>query len=278
MLSVSKLLGKSLPGQGSSTDSARYLREDRPVVVWNITRSCTLSCVHCYNDSGKKEYPGELSTTEALAIIDGLADFKVPALIFSGGDPLQRPDIFKLIEYAASRGVRSILSTNGVSIEEETAQRIKDAGVVYVGVSLDGGEEVNDRLRGSKGGYRLAIEGMRHCRDAGLIVGVRFTMSRKTIGELPFIFELIEREGIDRGYFAHLVYAGRGERFAREDLDHRETREAVGYIFDRARAFGGRKDIVTGSNDVDGVYLYRLLIKSDPERAAKARFPMPENG
>ena len=274
MLSVSKLLGSGISRRGSGAESVRYLREDRPVVVWNVTRSCPLSCVHCYNDSGKKTYPGELSTREALSVIDGLASFKVPAIIFSGGDPLQRPDIFELIEYAGSKDVRTILSTNGILIDKDTAERIKDSGIVYVGVSIDGNEEVNDRLRGMQGGFKKALNGMRLCRDLGLVVGVRFTMSKKTIGELPFIFDLLEAEGIHRGYFAHLVYAGRGEKFSREDLDHNETRKAVDYIFDRAESFiqtGSKKDIVLGSNDVDGVYLYLRLLKNDPEKAAAVR-------
>ncbi len=270
MLSVSRLLGTGIGQRGSVAERARYQREDRPVVVWNVTRRCPLSCVHCYNDSGKKTYPDELTTKEALSVIESLASFKVPAIIFSGGDPLERPDIFELIEYAGSKGVRTILSTNGILIDEKTAQRIKDSGIVYVGVSIDGSEEVNDRLRGMKGAFGKAVVGMRLCRGLGLVVGVRFTMSKKTTSELPFIFDLMEREGIDRGYFAHLVYAGRGEKFSREDLEHAETRRAVDYIFDRAEAFikaGAKKDIVLGSNDVDGVYLYLRLLKADPEKA-----------
>lgn len=274
MLSVSKLLG--LVGNSKemvkATDSARYSRQEKPVVVWNVTRSCNLTCVHCYNDSSNKTYPGELTTHEALSVIDNLAAFKIPAIIFSGGDPLLRSDLFTLIERANALGVRSILSTNGISIDRQTAKRIKEAGIIYAGVSLDGGEEVNDRLRGMRGGFKKALDGIRNLKDAGLVVGLRFTMSRKTIGELPFIFDLIEKENMERGYFAHLVYAGRGEKFSREDLSHEETREAIDYIFARARDFIGRglnRDIVTGSNDVDGVYLYLKLKAEDPVKAAK---------
>ncbi len=269
MLSVSKLLGSSLSGR-ESTESMRYSKDERPVVVWNITRSCQLHCVHCYNSSEEKVYPGELTTAEAKKVIDGLSAFGVPVIIFSGGDPLLRHDLFDLIAYSRDKGIRPVLSTSGVTIDREAARKIKDSGVLYAGVSLDGGEEINDRLRGVRGAYKLAIDGMRYCRDLGLIVGLRFTMSRKTVGELPAIFDLLEKENIQRGYFAHLVYSGRGEKFSREDLDHTETKEAVDYIFERASDFirrGLKKDIVTGSNDVDGVYLYLRLLKTDPERA-----------
>ncbi|MBI5586930.1 MAG: radical SAM protein [Deltaproteobacteria bacterium] len=269
MLSVSKLLGSGLSGR-ETTEAMRYSREDRPVVVWNISRSCALHCVHCYNSSEEKTYPGELTTSEAKRAIDGLAAFNVPALIFSGGDPLLRHDLFELIRYAREKGVRPVLSTSGVTIDRDAARKIKDSGVLYVGVSLDGGEEVNDRLRGVKGAYQKALDGMRYCRDSGLVVGVRFTMSKKTVGELPVIFDLLETENIQRGYFAHLVYSGRGEKFSREDLDHAETKAAVDYVFDQARDFirrGLKKDIVTGSNDVDGVYLYLKLKEKEDDRA-----------
>jgi len=269
MLSVSKLLGSTLKSR-ETTESMRYSKEDRPVIVWNITRSCTLHCVHCYNSSEEKTYPGELSTAEAKKVIDDLSSFGVPVIIFSGGDPLLRADLFDLIAYSNDKGIRPVLSTSGVTIDTEAARKIKASGVLYVGVSIDGAQETNDRLRGVKGAFKLALDGVRRCRDLGLVVGLRFTMSKKTVTQMPVIFDLLEDEDIQRGYFAHLVYSGRGEKFSREDLDHAETREAVDYIFERAADFirrGLKKDIVTGSNDVDGVYLYLKLLKTDPERA-----------
>lgn len=269
MLSVSRLLNRTSSGVKTEASVTR-LRAERPVVVWNITRSCGLKCAHCYNSSEHKAYPGELETKEALEVIDALAEFSVPAVILSGGDPLLRPDLFKLLEYASRKNLRTVLSSNGVTIDKEAARRIKGSGVTYVGVSLDGREGVNDRLRGVKGSYKKALEGLRRCRDLGLVTGIRFTMSRQTVGELPFIFDLLEKEDIRRGYFSHLVYSGRGERFSKEDLSHDETRRAVDYIFERAYDFAGRgleKDIVTGSNDADGAYLYLKLKGTDPERA-----------
>ncbi len=273
MLSVSKLLSADLSSSAASdTEKVRYSREERPVVVWNMTKRCELHCVHCYSDSADNLYSGELSTEEGKQLIDELARFKSPVLIFSGGDPLLRDDVFELAAYSRDKGVRPILSTSGIHIDSEVAKKIRASGIVYVGVSLDGGEEINDRLRGMQGAFSKAVDGIRHCRDLGLVAGVRFTMSRKTVDELPVIFDLLEKEEIERGYFAHLVYSGRGQRFSREDLDHKETRQAVDYVFDRARDFidrGLKKDIVTGSNDVDGVYLWMKMMQSDPERAEK---------
>lgn len=280
MLSVSRLL-EGKPERGSPAGQARYGRSLKPVVVWNLTRSCALSCVHCYNSSGPGESPGDLSTEEALRVIDELSEAGVPAIIFSGGDPLMRADIFRLMGYAGEKGMRAVLSTNGIGIDKKTAERIKDANVSYAGISLDGGREVNDRLRGMTGAFDRALAGIRHCVAAGIVTGVRFTMSKKNVTELPFIFRLIEDEGVQRGYFSHLVYSGRGERFSSEDLGHDKTRAAVDLIFEAASNFierGIAKDIVTGSNDADGVYLYLKLREKDPERAGAVRSLLEARG
>lgn len=279
MLSVSRLIA---PSTGSRpAEEARYSRQARPVVVWNVTASCPLKCAFCYNGSGAGQHPGELTTEEAMRVVDDLADFGVPAVVFSGGDPLARPDIFRLMERAASRRVRPVLSTSGVAIDRATARRMSEVGVLYAGVSLDGDERTNDELRGVDGAFRRALRGIRNCLDEGLTTGVRFTMNRKNVGDLPFIFGLIESEGIHRGYFAHLVWSGRGGAFSAEDLDHGLRRAAVDLVFDRAAdlaARGVEKDIVTGSNDADGVYLYLRLRKTDQARAERVRALLEARG
>jgi radical SAM protein with 4Fe4S-binding SPASM domain len=280
MLSVSKLLEET-PKDRNFAEEARYRRGLSPVVVWNLTRSCSLSCVHCYNSSGARSYPGELTAEEAFGVIDDLSVFKVPAIIFSGGDPLTRPDILGLVRHCRDKGIRAVLSTNGVAIDIEAARRIKDAGVSYVGVSIDGSRKVNDSLRGMDGAFDKALAAIRHCLNAGLLTGIRFTMSKRNSGELPFIFGLLESEGVQRGYFSHLVYSGRGGPFSGEDLDHCETRAAVDYIFARASGFikkGLDKDIVTGGNDADGAYLYLKLMDKDPAKAQKVRALLEARG
>lgn len=281
MLSVSGLLSGKARVHSSRTERLRYSREPRPVVVWNLTRSCTLKCLHCYNDSQDRAFEGELTAMEAASLIDGLSAFGVPAIVFSGGDPLMRPDIFSLAGYAGSKGIRTVLSTNGVLIDKAAARRVKEAGFSYAGVSIDGGEETNDRLRGSKGGFRKALDGIRRLKDLGIPTGIRLTLSRSNIGELPFIFGLIENEGLERAYFAHLVYSGRGGAFSREDLARDETRAALDYIFSRAEDFmerGAATEVVTGSNDADGAYLYLKLKESDPEKAEAVRGLLSRRG
>lgn len=252
-----------------------------PVVVWNSTRTCNLKCVHCYMESDTKKYQGELTTEEATHFIDDLADFKVPVLLFSGGEPLIRPDFFELAGYAASKGIRPTLSTNGTLITGETARRIKDIGVGYVGISLDGLQEVNDKFRGKEGAFQAAMEGIQNCVAAGQRVGLRFTINSHNFAELDKIFDFIEEENIDRVCFYHLVYSGRGNQMIKEDVSPEESRQAMETIIRRSVDFeerGLKKEILTVDNHCDGVYLYLRTLKKDPEKAEKIKELIGLNG
>ena len=246
----------------------QFSADKKPVVVWNATRACNLRCVHCYARADERIHEKELSHEEGVALLDDLAEFGVPVVLFSGGEPLVRPDLVELARYAVSKGMRAVISTNGTLIDEETAARLHDVGLSYVGVSLDGMEEVNDRFRGKKGAFRDAMNGIRNCRKAGLKVGLRFTVNRMNVAEVPAIFDLLEAEEIPRVCFYHLVYAGRGSELMEEDLAPDETRRVVDLIMDRTRDLHERglaKEVLTVDNHADGPYLYlRMLREGDP--------------
>ncbi|MDP8255793.1 MAG: 12,18-didecarboxysiroheme deacetylase [Candidatus Alcyoniella australis] len=250
----------------------QFSADKKPVVVWNCTRRCNLNCVHCYSRSADTNYGGELTTTEGRAMIDDLAAFGAPVLLFSGGEPLMRPDVFELAEYAVSKGMRAVLSTNGTLIDEPTAKRLKNIGLSYVGISLDGMEEVNDKFRGKKGAFASAMAGIENSSNAGLKVGLRFTINRKNADQISLIFDLVEKREIPRVCFYHLVYSGRGSDLVKEDLDHAQTRTAVDLIMDRTAALhksGRLTEVLTVDNHADGVHLYNRLRRENPERAKK---------
>jgi len=252
-----------------------------PVVVWNCTRTCNLRCVHCYMDSEAKKYAGEMSTAEAKQMIDDLAEMKVPVLLFSGGEPLLRPDIFELAEYTGAKGIRPTFSTNGTLITREVAQRIKDIGVGYVGISLDGLREVNDKFRGKAGAFQAAMTGIQNCVAVGQRVGLRFTINSHNLAELDNIFDFIEAENIDRVCFYHLVYSGRGNQMVEEDVSQAESRRAMETIIRRTIDFkerGLKKEILTVDNHCDGVYLYLRTLKEDPEKAQAIKDLISMNG
>jgi 12,18-didecarboxysiroheme deacetylase len=259
----------------------QFRKEKKPVVVWNITRRCNLRCVHCYSESADIDYGGELTTEEGLAFIDDLAAFGAPVLLFSGGEPLIRPDLLTLVTHASSRGLRAVISTNGTLIDEEKAQRLKEAGVAYAGISLDGIGEVNDRFRRVPGAFDRAMNGVRACLKAGLKVGLRFTITRHNVTDVDGIFDIIEKEGIPRACFYHLVYAGRGSKLVEEDLSHEESRKVLDLIIDRtARLYadGKKPEILTVDNHTDGPALYLRMVREGSERAEEVLKLLRMNG
>ena len=274
MISITKLLmdvpnfGDTLRYTPEAHEARNGVSEGRgPVVVWNCTKTCNLNCVHCYARSEAIKYQNELTHEEGLSLIDQLADFKVPVILFSGGEPLLRPDFFELANYAASKGIRPTISTNGTRIDEDIAKRLKDMGVGYVGISLDGCEATHDKFRGKPGAFQMALRGIRNCVATGQKVGLRFTITRDNVQDLNSIFDLLERENIDRVCFYHLVYSGRGSAMVERDLNHEESRRAMDLIIERTLDFkvrGINKEILTVDNHADAVYLYLKMKERDP--------------
>jgi len=250
----------------------QFSKDKKPVVVWNVGQRCNLKCVHCYSQSKDLEYPNELSTKEAKAMLDGLAEYGAPVILFSGGEPLMREDLMELITYARNKGLRAVISTNGTLITEEKAEELKKFGLSYVGISLDGLKETNDKFRGIEGAFDDALQGIRNCLKLGIKVGLRFTINKRNAQDIPGIFELIEKEKIPRVCFYHLVYSGRGTRLMEEDLSHEETRNVVDLIIDKTKEAhdrGNEIEVLTVDNHADGPYIYQRLLKEDPKRAAE---------
>ncbi len=257
---------KALPGH-----LLQFSVDKKPVVVWNCTQACNLKCIHCYAHAGCRPAPNELSFGEGKALIDDLAAYGAPVLLFSGGEPLCRADLPDLAAYAVSKGMRAVISTNGTLISEPMAQRLKQIGLSYVGISLDGLRETNDHFRGETGAFDQALAGIRACQQEGLKVGLRYTITKHNMHDLPGIFDLIEAEGIPRVCFYHMVYSGRAAGKAADDLTHAETRKVLDYIIDRTAALHaeGRKiEVLTVDNHCDGPYIYMRLLKEGREADA----------
>ena len=238
-----------------------------PVVIWNLIRRCNLTCKHCYSISADTDFSGELNFAEVCTVMDDLKQFHVPVLILSGGEPLLRPDIFDIAQRAKAMGFYVALSSNGTLIDEENLPHIAACDFDYVGVSLDGIGETHDRFRRLSGAFATSLAGIRRCRDLGVKVGVRFTLTQDNAQDLPAVLRLVDDEGIDRFYFSHLNYAGRGNKNRKDDAQHQLTRWAMDLLFQRAEATlgGGRKlEITTGNNDADGVYFLHWVARHYP--------------
>ncbi|MBJ7347312.1 MAG: radical SAM protein [Thermoleophilaceae bacterium] len=291
MLSVSRLLsGDVEPGDvlryGRSTRSSpahmlHFSRDKKPVVVWNVSQRCNLHCAHCYADSHNREYPGELTTEQGIAMLTDLAAFGVPTVLFSGGEPLMRPDLFELAEAARELGLRTVLSTNGTLIDAQNAQKIANAGFSYVGISIDAIGPLHDKLRGRHGAFEDAVRGIRASKAAGLRTGVRFTVNAVNRDHLGDVFDLALDEGADRLCVYHLAYAGRGERIGKLYLTPPQTAAVVEEVFDRVEDLIARRlqlEVLTVDNPVDGIALLERIRDTQPKRFADVEKLLRWNG
>ncbi|MDS4013295.1 MAG: heme d1 biosynthesis radical SAM protein NirJ [Candidatus Accumulibacter sp.] len=245
-----------------------------PVVIWNLIRRCNLTCRHCYSISADKDFPGELTTDEVCSVMDDLRRFRVPVLILSGGEPLLRNDLFAIARRAKGMGFYLALSSNGTLIDAANIAQIADCDFDYVGISLDGIGPTHDRFRRLPGAFDAALAGIRLCRDRGLKIGVRFTLTQDNAHDLPRLLDLVDDEGINRFYFSHLNYAGRGNTNRRDDAQHRLTRWAMDLLFARCAEHvqrGIHKEFTTGNNDADGVYFLHWVERHFPAQAAHMR-------
>ena len=252
-----------------------------PVVIWNLVRRCNLLCKHCYSISADTDFPNELNTQQVFEVMDDLKGFKVPVLILSGGEPLLRPDIFEIAHHAKAMGFYTALSTNGTLIDEGNIERIAAVDFDYLGISIDGLRETHDRFRRKAGAFDASMHALRLCRDQGIKVGLRFTMTQDNAAELPQLLDLMDRERIDKFYFSHLNYAGRGNKNREDDVILKTTRWAMDLLFahalEDARA-GRGTEFVSGNNDADGVYLLHWVEQRFPERTDHIRAKLVQWG
>jgi heme d1 biosynthesis radical SAM protein NirJ len=229
-----------------------------PVVIWNLIRRCNLTCKHCYSISADTDFPGELGTEEVFSVMADLKRFRVPVLILSGGEPLLRPDIYDVSKRAKAMGFYVGLSSNGTLIDKENVDRVAEVGYDYVGISIDGVRETHDRFRRRQGAFDASVRAIRLCRERGIKVGMRFTLTQDNAAELPMLLAFAEEEGVDKFYLSHLNYAGRGNINRKDDAVFATTRRAMNLLFDTCWSHvqrGEHKEFVTGNNDADGAYL-----------------------
>ncbi len=187
------------------------------VISWNITMKCNLKCSHCYINSVERGLPEELSTEEAKELIDQIASVSKPLLIISGGEPLLRPDLFAIIQYAKSKGLKVGIGSNGTLINKEKAKKLREAGVDTVSISLDSiHPEKHDSFRGVKGAWQKAVNAIKNLKDEGILIQVNTTVTKENYSEIGQILDFVERLGVENFHLFFLVPTGRGARL--EDI------------------------------------------------------------
>jgi len=204
------------------------------LIVWNFTKMCNLRCRHCYENAGPKPGPDELTTEEAKRIIDEFKKEGVVAIAFSGGEPLMRKDFFEIAKYTSDNDFYVSVATNGTLITPEVAKKLKEAGVQYVEVSLDGFEKTHDEFRGVKGAWKRAVQGIKNAIAAGLDVGVATTVTKYNLKEIPDFLDFLERE-IHPRRFIHFNFipTGRGKEIIEADLSPKEREELLDFLYQK---------------------------------------------
>jgi radical SAM protein with 4Fe4S-binding SPASM domain len=254
MLLISQTMDCALTGR--TPELSRFEKDLRPVVVWNVNNQCNMTCAHCYASAVRRRTESrDLGTEESKQIIDRLADWGVRSVIFSGGEPMLREDLFTLLEHAVSRGIVPELATNGVRITKERAIRFRETGVTMVEVGLDGKPETNDAYRGIHGGFSRALDGLRYLREAGLGTSIRMTVHQKNRADLFWLLDLAVQEEFARFHLSHLLYSGRADAASDDHLHPDDSRTMMNQIFDRTRDLlkkGASTQVVSSGNEADG--------------------------
>ncbi|MEM2338458.1 MAG: radical SAM protein [Candidatus Bathyarchaeia archaeon] len=232
------------------------------LVVWDYTYRCNLRCKHCYSNSNTS-LRNELKTEEALSVVDQLADFGVVALAFSGGEPLMRKDFFEVAKHAVNSGLYVSLATNGTLLNKQTTRRLKEIGIHYVEISIDGSDaKSHDDFRGFPGAFELAIAGLKNCVEQDLCASVAVTATKKNFKDIPKILELSERVGAKRFALFNFVPTGRGVEMVSQDLSPEEREETMLFLLDKLLS-GSKVTILTTTPQLARVAVSRQKEESD---------------
>jgi len=240
---------------------------DGNIIIWNFTNRCNLSCRHCYSyaDPNSKDF---LTTQFILQSIKSLKKAGVRFVIFSGGEPLIRKDIFDIADQMRQEGIITYLSTNGLYVNEKNVDKIIDK-FNYIGISIDGIKDVHDKFRGLEGAYEKSINAIKLIQKHGGNAGIRFTMTKETEGSFYEMFKLAEQIGVDKLYLSHLVYSGRGLENLKIDITKEKRIEFVNFIIDKAFEYfetGKNIDIVTGNMEMDAIILLEKFSQKYPHK------------
>ncbi len=271
MINISKLYS----GLAGQSDALRYTGEKntRPIAVFNCTARCNLKCLHCYSSSDASKAANELSTEQAKSLIDQLADYKCPVILFSGGEPLLREDLFELIAYARKVGLKTVISTNGTLIDKVKAAKLAEAGISYAGISLDGPEPFHDNFRATKGSFKATMRGYANCLEAGIRMGLRFTITKHNADQIEAVFDIAENAKIRRICFYHLIRMGRAKDMEDPAPSLQQTRLAIDTIIDKTELFVNDDlidEVLTVGNHADGPYLITRLQRENSPLAGEA--------
>lgn len=204
------------------------------LIAWELTSACNLNCAHCRASATMERDSKELSTNEAKDFIDEVAELGKSILIFSGGEPLVREDIFELLEYGTKKGLRVVLATNGTLITPEIAKKLKKSGVQRVSISLDGATaKTHDEFRGMQGAFEGAMKAIKILKDANISFQINTTITKRNISEIPKILSLAIDLKADALHIFLLVPTGRAEE--KEEIPPKEYEKVLNWFYEKQK-------------------------------------------
>ncbi|NLI82445.1 MAG: heme b synthase [Deltaproteobacteria bacterium] len=210
------------------------LRANLRLVAWEVTRTCNLACIHCRAAALDRPYPGELATEECFKLLDDIASVGKPIIILTGGEPLLRPDIFEIAAYGNGKGFRMTMAVNGTLLTSEKAERMIDAGIQRISISIDGaGVESHDAFRRMPGAYEGALHGIRNARQAGLDFQINTTITQQNLHELPAIQELAVSLGAVAHHIFLLVPMGRGKEISEQAISAQQYEKTLHWFYEQ---------------------------------------------
>ncbi len=207
------------------------------LVFWELTSGCNLRCQHCRASAQPGRLPGELETEQIFQVIEDIAAIARPIVVLTGGEPLYRDDVFAIADRVRSRGMHPALATNGTLIDGGVADRIKEAGIERVSISIDGGApSTHDGFRGILGSFGAALEGARRLRERGVEFQFNSTITRHNVQEISEILALSRREGARALHIFMLVPVGCGVQIADDQiLPPDEYERVLNWFYDQTR-------------------------------------------
>jgi len=204
------------------------------LVAWEITRNCNLSCVHCRASATMGPYEGELDTETGLRLLDQIKAVGDPIIILTGGEPLLRPDIFEIARYGTDLGLRMVMAPNGTLITEETADKMAEAGIKRISISLDGAtREVHDRFRGVEGAFDGALNGVEMAKKAGIEFQINTTITKSNLDQITSIQNLAVELGAVAHHIFLLVPTGRGKYIVDTEINALEYEDTLNWFYDQ---------------------------------------------
>jgi len=237
------------------------------LVAWEMTPACNLNCVHCRASATMDRPCGELSNAESKKMIDEIAAFSKPVLIMTGGEPMLRDDVYELASYAKDKGLKPVLATNGTLIDIEKAQKLKDAGIMRVSISLDGATaKAHDTFRGLDGAFVESLAGMRNLREVGMPLQINTTITKRNLDEIPKIANLALAEGASALHIFLLVPTGRGKEIEGDEIPPEEYEKVLNWFYDK------QKVLEINLKATCAPHYFRIM-----RQRAKAEGGMPQN-